>query len=841
MRLLATKIAKYIPAGLLASALALMLVTPLAMHASQFSIDPSFNPTAGDLFNSPASSFFTSVVQDSGKIVVGGALGTYDGETWGSIVRLNADGTFDETFNLPGVPGDRGYDGTTLLIRKLDDGKMIAANYFGGGINAVRILRINSDGSLDGTFDSGAGAVYTENWAVSRVNDIVVQDDGKIIIGGLFDTYDGFPVDGIARINTDGSLDESFDVGAGFGPQEIGTQVSALGIRSDDKIVAVGNFTSYDGQAAGGIIVLNTDGSVDTSFGLGGPFNNLPTDILVQDDDKVIVVGNLLSYGDEELGRIVRFNTDGSIDESFNVGTGFDGEPITMTPEPGGTILVSGSFSFYDGNVAGGLARLTPNGQLDAEFRANGFFYDATIGTPRQFAFQPDGKVIVVGRFDRYAGQSRFGIARLALVPGLSSVVVDGDTVTANFDELLNEASIPTPSMFTVSSVAYNPLYEDGFQNLPDIAQSVEESDVVAGSVTTQGGVLTMTDFSQVDNSYYSFVIQTGEEEGTFPEGSVVSARVRVTSNVLGGFRLVTEGWPEESAESATSGEWVILRFSEPTSFNNLELQFESTNQFAPTDKIEVDWVRVEEPEETELSVVGVSVVDQSVILTLDEAVSPDFDVSLSYDRDAIEPDFSWLFFARFAYASENGPILGQDGDPAESFEGYLARNTTGGGGDTDPDPEPEPEQVQPAPAAPASRSGSSSARRSVAMAQNQITSSLVPASVISPAFISQYQSVLLALKAAGFILPAEVSAALGSPVIPSRDLELGVSGPDVSALQKKLSQGSGVAARALASAGVTGYFGPLTRAALAEWQAANGISPAAGYFGPLTKAKFQF
>ena len=126
-------------------------------------------------------------------------------------------------------------------------------------------------------------------------------------------------------------------------------------------------------------------------------------------------------------------------------------------------------------------------------------------------------------------------------------------------------------------------------------------------------------------------------------------------------------------------------------------------------------------------------------------------------------------------------------------------------------------------------------------MAQNQITSSLVPAPVISPAFISQYQSVLLALKAAGFILPAEVSAALGSPVIPSRDLELGVSGPDVSALQKKLSQGSGVAARALASAGVTGYFGPLTRAALAEWQAANGISPAAGYFGPLTKAKFQF
>jgi len=126
-------------------------------------------------------------------------------------------------------------------------------------------------------------------------------------------------------------------------------------------------------------------------------------------------------------------------------------------------------------------------------------------------------------------------------------------------------------------------------------------------------------------------------------------------------------------------------------------------------------------------------------------------------------------------------------------------------------------------------------------MAQNHIASPLVPASVISPAFVSQYQLILLALKAAGFMLPAEISAALDTPVAPSRDLEMGSSGGDVSALQARLSQGSGPAAQALAAAGMTGYFGPLTKAALAEWQASNGISPAAGYFGPLTRAKLRF
>ena len=148
---------------------------------------------------------YALAVQPDGKVLIGGNFTTVGGTARSSIARLNADGSLDTTFD-PGV----GVSSNVRAMALQPDGKVLIGGWFAtvAGTNRNHIARLNADGSLDASFDPGAGASGT-------VYDIVVQADGKVLIGGAFNTVDGVARNRIARLNADGSLDTSFNPGSG--------------------------------------------------------------------------------------------------------------------------------------------------------------------------------------------------------------------------------------------------------------------------------------------------------------------------------------------------------------------------------------------------------------------------------------------------------------------------------------------------------------------------------------------------------------------------------------------------------------------------------------------------
>jgi uncharacterized delta-60 repeat protein len=151
------------------------------------------------------------------------------------------------------------------------------------------------------------------------VNVLSIQSDGKILVGGSFTTYKGLTQNYIVRLNTDGSLDSTFDVGVGFD-----NQVRAITIQPDGKILVGGNFTTYKGLTQTRIVRLNTDGSLDSTFDVGTGFNTLVLSLLTQSDGKILVGGNFSTYKGLTQNFIARLNIDGSLDSTFNIGTGFN-------------------------------------------------------------------------------------------------------------------------------------------------------------------------------------------------------------------------------------------------------------------------------------------------------------------------------------------------------------------------------------------------------------------------------------------------------------------------------------------------------------------------------------
>jgi uncharacterized delta-60 repeat protein len=218
-------------------------------------------------------------------------------------------------------------------------------SYF-NGTGRNRIARLNSDGSLDVNFNIGVGFDY-------GVSSISIQSDDKIIVGGRFTSFNGTARKSIARLNNDGSLDDSFNSGTGFD-----YSISSISIQEDRKIIVAGDFTSFKGTTRIRIARLNTDGSLDISFNPGTGFDQHVKSTTIQADGKIIVGGPFKSFNGIARKGIVRLNTDGSIDTSFNPGTGFDFGVESISIQEDGKIIVGGDFSSYNGKTINRLIRL---------------------------------------------------------------------------------------------------------------------------------------------------------------------------------------------------------------------------------------------------------------------------------------------------------------------------------------------------------------------------------------------------------------------------------------------------------------------------------------------------
>ncbi len=208
------------------------------------SIDLEFDPGTG-----ADTTVNTIALQSDGKIIIGGEFSLYNGTARKHIARLFPDGSLDTDFD----PGS-GSNGPISAIALQSDGKIIIAGEFSvyNGAWKNRIARLNSDGSLDTDFSPGTSA----NRPISA---IALQSDGKIIIGGEFTVYNGVKRNYLARLNPDGSLDTLFN--NGDGPNGL---VNSILMQSDGKIIIGGEFTLYDGVARDYIARIHGDNTRGT-------------------------------------------------------------------------------------------------------------------------------------------------------------------------------------------------------------------------------------------------------------------------------------------------------------------------------------------------------------------------------------------------------------------------------------------------------------------------------------------------------------------------------------------------------------------------------------------------
>ncbi|WP_341900673.1 T9SS type A sorting domain-containing protein [Fluviicola taffensis] len=351
------------------------------------SLDEAFNPGTG------FDNFVTSTsIQPDGKILLGGDFTEFSSIVQKRITRLYSNGNLDNTFNI----GD-GFNNSVSTLCIQSDGKILVGGDFTtyNGAPCERMARINPNGSLDSTFDPGSGF---DNY----VRTICIQGDGKIIVGGNFTTFNGIPQNKIVRLNADGSLDPTFSSSSNY-------EVKSINIQSDGKIIVGGNLTYYNGNTVYKIIRLNTDGSLDPTFNPGNGPNYSIYSTIIQDDGKIIVGGNFTTFNGLSRNRLVRLNSNGSLDATFNTGSGFDGDVRTISIQEDGKIIVGGNFTTFNGLTRNRIVRLNSNGSLDGTFISGNGFNDEVLST----VVQTDDKIIVAGRFFDYNGTPRNRLVRL--------------------------------------------------------------------------------------------------------------------------------------------------------------------------------------------------------------------------------------------------------------------------------------------------------------------------------------------------------------------------------------------------------------------------------------------
>jgi uncharacterized delta-60 repeat protein len=359
------------------------------------------------------------VLQSDGKILVGGNFSSYNGVSSNTIIRLNSDGSVDETFDI-----GFGFNNTVFSIVLQSDGKILVGGAFDSynGETANRIIRLNANGSVDETFDIGIGSN-------GSVRSIILQSDAKILVGGAFDSYNGETANRIIRLNTNGSRDETFDIGNGFNGS-----VQSIALQSDGKILVGGVFTSYNGETSNTIIRLNANGSVDETFDIGFGFNGNVFSIVLQSDGKILFGGAFDSYNGETANRIIRLNANGSVDETFDIGNGFNGIVFSIVLQSDGKILVGGEFSSYNGETSNRIIRLNANGSVDETFDIGSGFNSNVFS----IVLQSDGKILVGGGFTSYNGETSNRIIRLNS---------DGSNDTLGEVKFLSNTNLPNANL----------------------------------------------------------------------------------------------------------------------------------------------------------------------------------------------------------------------------------------------------------------------------------------------------------------------------------------------------------------------------------------------------------
>lgn len=369
--------------------------------------DTSFNPATIN------GNVFALALQSDGQIVVGGDFTTVGSSPAGHLARLNGvDGTLDKAF----INGYAGANAAVNTVVCQTDGRILIGGAFTSvnGYNRNFLGRLMTDGTVDTSFNPGPGAdnvvnAMAEDFAVSGTN--VVR---KIYVGGAFSQIEDNASQGIVRLNNDSSVDYGFNTGSGVDGQIYAIAVYPTNSVYAGKVLIGGSFSAYNGVGITNLARLNADGTLDTTFnvGMGSGPNGSVRALSVQTSGQVLVGGSFGSFNGTTANNLVRLNTDGTLDTSFAtaIGSGANSDVEALFTQPDNRIVAVGQFTQFNGVTRNHITRLMPTGAIDPTINfgrgANGDV-DAVVGQPA------DGKLVIGGAFTQYDNQPHAGIVRI--------------------------------------------------------------------------------------------------------------------------------------------------------------------------------------------------------------------------------------------------------------------------------------------------------------------------------------------------------------------------------------------------------------------------------------------
>lgn len=330
-----------------------MLTRGLIRFNSDGSEDTSLDTGSGFKLGNDSGLVRAAAIQSDGKIILGGSFRDYNGSAVINMIRINSNGSIDNTFTN-GSQANLDYNVHKVLIQP--DGKILIAGSGYSSWNTDKIIRFNSDSTLDVSFSM---TVFN-----GTVEAIMLQPDGKIILGGKFTTCNTLPAPHIIRLNPDGTIDTTFNTGTGFSNSS--DYVNCLALQQDGKIIAGGYLRNFNGNTTRKYLLrLDGDGTIDDSFNNGSGFSNgYPTSLTLDSEGRILTGGIFTTYSETTSQYLIRLNVNSTVDSEFNVGSGFNVAPFTTVMSNDGKIIVVGGFSSYNGSIVKQIIRLQGNAVL---------------------------------------------------------------------------------------------------------------------------------------------------------------------------------------------------------------------------------------------------------------------------------------------------------------------------------------------------------------------------------------------------------------------------------------------------------------------------------------------
>lgn len=542
--------------------------------------------------------------QVDGKYIVSSMTGE-------GLTRLNSDGSIDQGFNAY----QEEFGLYTGAFQLLSDGKILSAIHHGSTENAYtfgKLVRLNADGSLDETFETGTCDIL--DLKETFINDIKIKADGKILIAGSFESFKGQEADGVFCLNEDGTIDETFTTSGVINDILDRFQNNEIEIWRDGKILVAGS--SLGVPLSYKVLRLNADGSMDETFSIAGfelpdttPFQPIieldgekiyvagdhfscndvkgfgitaldPSGSIIeafspqvggnpvvnvaykQEDDKIIIGGEFSQVDGFYINNVVRFNADGSVDEIFleNIGNGTNAAVRSIAAQSDLSILIGGDFTTVNGVATGLLARITHEGLVDTEFLAN-VQQDFTGEGVNKILVDPTDQILIGGAFRMVNNEARKGFAVLE-ADGSLNVSIASVPLLDNQDFRVADMAYQSDEKLLVGGSIHNEANNYGFLMRLNTDGTVD-SDFTNAVSAIQVSSLAVIDNDKIVVGNYG----SGYEENYLTQ---LEANGELIDNTLISFYQEEGGFPQINNIQHPGGDQLIVggRF---TSVNDVE------------------------------------------------------------------------------------------------------------------------------------------------------------------------------------------------------------------------------------------------------------------------------